>query len=93
MMCYCLFGGEKTRICCYRCYRCSWGVNAQNNRGDEEVKKNDQNMCRRGGSHDGSLALTCETLTVTPEWRNETFCQSSEAKNKPATHLQRVSQH
>lgn len=67
-------------------------VNAQNNRGDEEVKKNDQNMCRRGGSHDDTAAVW-ETLTLTPDWRNEPFCKSSAAKNKPAARLQRVSQH
>lgn len=54
MTCYCLFGGEKTRICCSRCSR---GLNAQKDRGDEEVKKSDQNMCRRGGSRDATAAV------------------------------------
>lgn len=31
----------------------------------------------------GGLALTCDMLTVTPECRNEAFCKSSAAKNKP----------
>lgn len=33
--------------------------------------------------------VTCDTLTVTPESRNETFRKSSAAKNKPAANSRR----